>query len=260
MHFSRIILAMATTPRSSFIPKQVTSAIPKKVRRTRVFSIIGFVATVLLVASLLASGGVFLYKDISLRKLTDAVNELNKQEQKFSEEDIIKVHNFDKRIKIAEDLLNAHIVPSKILEALEITTKQSVQYDSFSYKRRPSGNAEVGLTGVTDEFSKVALQSMQYSKDLILKNSAVTQIGLNVTGGDSDGLSSGTLTRKSISFSIYSDISASEILYAGEVQPSTVSSETVPAVVEEESAVTPGSDTSADDSSVDETTTTNIQP
>ena len=205
---------MANAPRSSFIPKQVTtSAIPKKIRHTRVFSILGFISAALLLVSLLLSAGIFVLKDLEQRKLTERQDTLTAERGKFNEADIAEVRNFNARIELARTLLDAHVAPSKIFDTLEINTKQSVQYTSLEYVRRPSGDISLDLIGVTDDFAKVALQSMQYSEDFILKDMMVTEVGLSLGGIEEGQVSGGT---KTVNFKIASNVDASKLLFESE--------------------------------------------
>lgn len=202
---------MANAPRSSFIPKQVTNAAPKKVRHTRVFSIFAFIAGTLLFISLLLSGGIYVYKGIEQSKLERERAALASERERFDEQDIAEVRSFNRRIELAETLLDGHISPSKIFDALEMSTKQSVQYTSFIYARRPSGDVSLDLTGVTDDFAKVALQAMQNSEDFILKGAAVTEVGVSSQAFEDDApIATGV---KQVNFQILANVPASKLLF-----------------------------------------------
>lgn len=212
---------MANVPRSSFIPKQVTSATPKKVRHTRVFSVLAFGSSALLIVSLLLSVGVFIYKNIEQSNLEKEQAALASARSQFDEQDMAEVRSFNKRIELARSLLEGHVMSSKIFKALESSTKQSVQYTSFTYVRRPSGDVSIDLFGVTDDFAKVALQSLENSEDFILKDAAVTEVGISLGAGseESTPVTAGT---KRVSFKIVANVPASKILFdasAIETQP-----------------------------------------
>lgn len=205
---------MASTPRSSFIPKQVTSsAIPQKVRRTRVFSIVGFFASLILFAAVLASGGVFFYKNFIVERDLEAMKvQLESERTKFNDGELRDIKNFDLKIELAKSILDEHIAPSRVFDALEARTKQSVQYTSFTYTKRPSGNVTVELSGVTDEFAKVALQSMQYQEDLVLSNAYMTSVGLGTHTATPEEANPGLVT-KQISFTLVANVEGSDIAY-----------------------------------------------
>lgn len=205
---------MASTPRSSFIPKQVTSsAIPQKVRRTRVFSIVGFFTSLILLVSILTAGGVFFYKDFVVERDLEAIKaRLESERAEFNDEKLRGIKNFDLKIELAKSILNEHIAPSRVFDALEARTKQSVQYTSFNYTKRPSGNVTVELSGVTDEFAKVALQSMQYQEDLVLENAYMTSVGLGTHTATPEEANPGLVT-KQISFSLVANVLGSDIAY-----------------------------------------------
>lgn len=169
---------MADAPRSSFIPKQITGTTPVTVRRKRVFSVVSFITGVLLVGSILAAGGVFLYRSYLERGLAEQRDALNAEYRKFDESEIASVKTFDRRLRLAEYLLAQHTSPSSLFDALEVNTKSSVQYTKFSYERRPSGGITLGITGVTDEFEKVSLQWMAYLRDEVLADATLTRLVL----------------------------------------------------------------------------------
>jgi hypothetical protein len=227
---------MANVPRSSFIPKQVTqSAIPKKVRHTRVFSIFGFLSGLLLFVSLAGSIGIFVYKQIEERKLATQKEVLAAERGKFNEDDIAEVRAFNERIELARALLDAHVSPSKVFIALENTTKQSVQYTTFSFVRRPSGDVSLDLTGVTDDFAKVALQSLENSEDFILKDMAVTEIAIG-TGSEGEGAPQS----KVVSFNLVSNVPASKLLFEAEGFSGTEPEADAASTVDDSSGTTTG--------------------
>lgn len=204
---------MPNTPRSSFIPKQVTSTTPSRVQKRRVFSIVNIFATIFLAVSVALAGGVFFYKSYLGKDLENSKAALSAERGKFSEEDIAKVQNFDRQVRTAETLLSNHISPSIIFDALEKTTKESVQYTSFALERRPSGGVTVTLAGVTDEFAKVAFQSEEFMDDDILLNSELTQIALG--SADGEGESAGT-ENKTVTFGIVSNILSDQLSFTVE--------------------------------------------
>ena len=197
---------MDNVPRSSFIPKQATSATPKQTKRKQVFSVFGVLGIVLLIGSVVSAGGVFAYTKYLENELASQKSALAIESQKFSDVDMVTVRNADAQLEKARELLDEHTSPSKIFEALEKNTKESVQYKTFSYERRPSGDVTLNITGVTNEFGKVSLQWTQYLEDVILADVVMTQIGL---GEDSPEADPNTL----VNFSLTANIDAVNIPY-----------------------------------------------
>ena len=200
---------MPNTPRSSFIPKQVTNTTPNRVQKRRVFSIVNIFATIFLIASVSLAGGIFFYKTYLGKDLQNQKNTLEEQRARFSETHIATVQNFDKQVKTAKALLDKHISPTIIFDALEATTQQSVQYTSFALERRPSGGVTITLDGVTDEFAKVVLQSTALKGKIVLSQTELTKLTLGEEGGDEEGSSA----KKAISFGIISNINADDIKF-----------------------------------------------
>lgn len=168
---------MAEVQRSSFIPRQAAGAVPSRVRRKRRFHVFGFIATALLLASVILAVGLLFYKDYVLASLESEKAALEQERTRFDESSIASVTELDRRIAAAYYLLDEHIAPSKIFDALELTTKERVQFTSFNFERRPSGEVTVTIGGSTPEFKTVALQALQFGRNPLMEDAVFTQLG-----------------------------------------------------------------------------------
>jgi len=205
---------MANAPRSSFIPRQVAGVTPKTIRQKRVFNIFGFFSVTLLLLSIVAAGGTFLYKNYLERQLAAEKDALQAEYDKFDEAELVSVRTFDTRLDLVAQLLENHVAPSKIFDALEAGTKQSVQYTTFSYERRPSGDITLDIMGITDEFSKVSLQWMEYLRGTLFADAVLTRVAQGVVDGAGE-LSEVPVFEKRINFNLIANIPASSIYYDG---------------------------------------------
>ncbi len=224
---------MDETPRSSFIPKQGAGMIPTTVRKRKRFYVFGFIGTVFLVSALLLAVGTYFYKGSTLSKLEAEKRALAAEKDKFSEAQILEVRQFERKLKATTYLLDNHIAPSKIFEALQSATIIPVQFLSFSLDQRPSQDVTLTLVGGTETFRKVALQALSLGGDALFREAFLTELATidastvpEEDGGESDAGSEGEIEHR-IGFSIASNIDSSLLMYDGDPM-SVIRSQPVP--------------------------------
>lgn len=170
---------MAYIPRSSIGKSGTSSPIPKIVKKKRTFRVFGFLGTTLLLLSLAGSGGVFFFKNISQNQQEAARQELAQAEADVgdSEAKINIIMMYDEQLSTAMTLLDNHLAPSLLFEALELTVKETVQYQSLEYKYDPGFDALLTLKGSTKEFTSVVLQKLQLDEGSIDSPFEVALVG-----------------------------------------------------------------------------------
>lgn len=196
---------MADIPRASFIPRE-SGMTPTRVRRTRVFHVFGFIATAVLVGSLLSAGGVYFLKRTAEKSFSEAQLALQKQKDLFKESDVAEVREFDRRLQAARLLIDNHISPLRVFEALERSTKQRIQFSGLTLEHTPGQDILLTLSGDSQEFKTLALQESALESDSLF--SPVTFATIATQEDEATG-------RQSITFSIEGLISPSQIRYDG---------------------------------------------
>lgn len=162
---------MADAPQTSFIPKQTTGAASGKATRPRrYFNVFGFIGSVIFLGSLVLAVGVYIYKDLSEETLAQKKLELDERRTAFSAGDIQSIRALDRRISVARTLLDAHLSPSLVFDALERRVVQGAYFNDFIYDRRESGSVEIVLNGEALRFNTLALLGRQLSQDTILRD------------------------------------------------------------------------------------------
>jgi hypothetical protein len=162
---------MDQVPQSSFIPRQSSNMVvdaPRK-RRGR-FNILSFISLVCFFGALLLSVGVFLLKQSHVQSLENKKNDLIAKRAIFKQDDIDSIRALDERMEAAEFLMDSHVSPSVLLDLLERTTQEEIQYREFQFSRRPSGNVSVALNGVAPRFNTVARQAQRYADEDLFTN------------------------------------------------------------------------------------------
>lgn len=162
---------MEQVPNNSFIPRQGVGPIAHEVkkRKTR-FNIFGFLAVVIFLGSLLLAGGSMVYKTMSEKNLEKAKQDLATEGEKINPADIDSIRKTELHIKTAEKILDVHVSPSLLFDALERSTQESVQFTAFTFVRQPSGTIAVEMTGIAPRFNTVVLQAKRFaSEDIFSK-------------------------------------------------------------------------------------------
>ncbi len=166
----------------SFIPKKPLSGPSVRSSGAAFGMFFVLVATLIFVASLFAAGGAFVFKGFLHSSIASKSDTLQKAEAAFDPSTIQDLVRLDARINNAESLLQKHITALSIFNFFAQQTLQNVQFTGFTYELQENGSAQVSLTGISDGFATVALQSDQFGASKVLKNVVFSNIVVNATG------------------------------------------------------------------------------
>lgn len=206
---------MADIPRSSFIPKETSGAVPSRIKRRRTFHVFGFLASVLLIGSLALAAGTYFYKKTAEKARDNTQEELRLLKDQFDEKQVAEVRQFDRQLKAAEFLLNNHIAPTKIFTVLERSTKQRVQFMDFGLEYDPSFDVTVSLSGGTEEFMTVALQALQFGSEPLLRDALFSEVsseGANIEAVENPV---SDVEDHEVTFAVSGTVAPSLLLYDG---------------------------------------------
>jgi hypothetical protein len=173
---------MADVPKTSFIPKQTLGSVPSRVPRRRHFNIFGFVGMVVFLCGMILAVGVYLYKDFSRKDLEAKKQELQNLKNSFSQADIEALRELDRRISVSRAIMDKHLSPSVLFDALELRAQQDTQFTDFSYSERESGSVELVLEGTALRFNTVALESRQLADAEVLASTIFSGFSVDEKG------------------------------------------------------------------------------
>jgi hypothetical protein len=150
-----------------------TSFIPKKpiIKETTISSqpISAFLIISLFVflTVLLATGGLYFYKGVVAKKITDLESTLNLAKNRFEPSKIVELQILDKRLKAASEVLSKHSTVIPIFKALEQLTMKTVRFTKFNYSlgTEEKNTINVKMSGIAIGYRSIALQA-----DLLAKN------------------------------------------------------------------------------------------
>ena len=186
----------------SFIPKQSLTA----ASRGGGIGIFFLLALIIFVMSLVSAGAAFGYQQILNNTIAGKDDSLRKAEGAFDAGTIQDLLRMDNRLVQARGLLQKHVAPSAILYFLSTITLERVQLNSFNVTLNKNGSASLGITGMADSFSGVALQSDQFGSTKVLKDVIVSGVSVNEVG--------------KVSFAVNATVDPSLILYSNNLSQS----------------------------------------
>ena len=203
---------------SSFIPKRGTTKRKRNVRNGNVY-ILTIIAYVVLFATLLASGAIYLYQQYVNSQLQNEITQMNSAVSGFKEADMQKVQEFDVRLRQANQRLDNAASVSVILEALELSVIDTVRLSSLGIERDLDNSFLVKAEVETDNFDSTIFQRGVFARGSVVEVVEINDISLNeVTSVDTGGE-----LQQSVSFSTRLSVPLNAVLY----QPSVVQSTNV---------------------------------
>lgn len=215
---------------NSFIPKRGPSKLKQKEVSRQVY-IFTYISYILMFATLLATGGVFLYGQYVERQLDDEIAALNAEISGFSEADMARVTDFDERLKQASGRLDTSVSLVALMEAIELATIDTVQVISLNMDRE--FDEKYILNGVvqTDSFDSTIFQREIYERDEVISSviiSGVQTATLPATGGSDTQIQA----RPVVSFNAELEVPISAIPFEPNRTPTTQRPLTITAPVE----------------------------
>jgi hypothetical protein len=150
---------------TSFIPKK--SIVRERVIMPRSISFMTIVAIFILFAVLIGTGGLYFYKSVLSKNITEMENTLSLARNRFEPTKIAEIQALDNRLKAATEILGNHISITPIFKELEKVTMKTIRFTSFGYTLPTESDSRLAiqLKGIAIGYRAVALQ-----EDLFAKN------------------------------------------------------------------------------------------
>jgi hypothetical protein len=146
---------MENSFQTSFIPKKLITTDSSKREPRSFFSII---TIFLLIASILMSGGLYLYKAYLKTQQESLSSSLTITRDSFEKDTIEELELFNKRTESAKQILSNHIVLSPMFALLGEITIPSIQYTSFEQQTNNKAFF-VNIKGIARDYRSIALQA-----------------------------------------------------------------------------------------------------
>ena len=213
---------MPESPSSSFIPKRSVGKKPTTARRSN-FVLLSIISYALFVSAPLASAAVFIYERHAQNQFNKAVVSLDQAIENFKETDLKRVTDFDGRLSLTKKLLGSHVSLVKLLEAVEISTAQTVKFKSMDITRLDRSTLTVTGLLSTSKLDGALFQRSSYDASEIIKNPLFSDVVLSQVKPSNSATQSSAGAEKAIDVKVAFNFNAGDIQYKAPSSESSVS-------------------------------------
>jgi hypothetical protein len=169
---------------SSFIPKRGPAKKNHSAASKRIY-LFTVVSYVMLFSSLLATGGVYFYKEMMKDRLNEEIALLNKEISTFNKADMDRVLEFDNRIRQAKSRFDVSVSLATVFSAIESATAQTAKINSLTIERVEDAQLLVSGEMITDSFDSTIFQRRAFQDSGVISAVEIKDINAaNVDGGD----------------------------------------------------------------------------
>ena len=168
---------------SSFIPKRGPAKRNRSAASKRIY-LFTVISYVLLFSSLLATGGVYFYKEMMKERLNEEIALLNKEISTFNKADMSRVLEFDNRLRQAKSRFDMGISMATVFSALESATVQTAKINKLTIEREDDTHLIVSGDMITDSFDSTIFQRRTLQDNNVISTVEIADINAtNVEGG-----------------------------------------------------------------------------
>lgn len=183
---------------TSFIPKKPIDQ-GSKMGSSNTVSLFTLISILIFVVAVLSSGVVYFWGVSIQSQIVEMKAKITKAQESYEPATIERLIETSQRLKSGRDILNNHISPSLIFQALEESTLKSVRFKSFEYTYSTNGVISISMRGQARDFSTIALQSDVFANNKYIQNPILGDLALDQQGN--------------VSFSFTANIPKDQILY-----------------------------------------------
>lgn len=170
---------MENSFQTSFIPKKPivqngASGTTSTGSKTTSISIV--VTVFILISMIVATVGLYFYRDYLKKNKEDLSATLFKMRSSFDNDTIAALELYDKKSTVAKQVLVGHIVLSPLFDTINELTLSSIQYTKFEHSTK-GGIFSVKMSGIARDYKSIALQADVFNtkkgsmfKDVIFSN------------------------------------------------------------------------------------------
>jgi len=194
---------------NSFIPKR-GAAKRKQIGGSRQIYIFTYISYILMFATLLSSGGVYLYAQYINGQLDSEIESLNAEIGSFSQADMERVTQFDLRLTQAKDRLDNSVSVASIFEALQSATIDTVQIESLTMEREGDEQFVVDALVQTNSFDSTIFQRGVFMRNETIQTVDISEVQNVLATEDVEGL--GVATKPVVSFKALLEIPLDDVL------------------------------------------------
>lgn len=150
---------------TSFIPRREIYTKREKQPSAIRYSPVFVITFVLLICSILLSTGVFIYKQVLVKRITEINAKLVAEKNAFEPKLIEELVKTDSNIEALKSLLSEKVSLLLVFSLLEKETLENIRFLSFKYALTPEGVPTLDLEGEALSPATIALQSDVFNTD-----------------------------------------------------------------------------------------------
>ncbi|OGI71009.1 hypothetical protein A3C60_02340 [Candidatus Nomurabacteria bacterium RIFCSPHIGHO2_02_FULL_37_45] len=139
--------------------------IEERVVKTRSIGLLNVLSVFILFTILLVTVGLYFYKGIVTKSITQMENTLNLAKNRFEPAKIAELQVLDRRLRASSEILSKHIAVTPIFEALQAITMKTVRYTKFNYDFGQDKKIIIQMNGMAIGYRSMALQSDLFTKN-----------------------------------------------------------------------------------------------
>lgn len=204
---------MQPTFQTSFIPKKTIINEPGHSSNVvRDINVISIVSSIIFVLSLATYGGLFLYKNILIKQIKNADEEIKRTKSAYQIEKTQELVEVSNKIASAKRLLNSHVAVSKLLYLMQDLTVKRIRLTKLNYNNE-NNIPTLGFSGESANYNALAEQSNIFLQNKYIVNPHFGDFSLEQNGH--------------VRISFTSGIDTSIFSYRDLVEPSSNSQEQV---------------------------------
>lgn len=169
---------------TSFIPKKPMMTEEHLTPSKKPIGFLTLISIFVFLAVVLGSGGLYLYKGMLQKNITDMENNLALAKERFEPAKINQLQVLGKRLESSNSILSKHIAISPVFETLQKLTLKTIRYTKFGYSfgNEKDSRINVKMSGQAIGYRSIALQSDLLTKDKNIINPAFSNLSLDDKG------------------------------------------------------------------------------
>jgi len=165
---------------TSFIPKKPITATATSAPST--INLFSLLTTVIFIIALALTGGVYFYRGVVQKQITDDKASLDRAKGAFEPDLINQIIRLDTRIETSKQLLASHLSITPFFDFLSGVTLKTVRFKDFDFVYLSKDKIQVTMKGQAQSYAAVALESDLLSSQKVLKNTILSDMTLDPTG------------------------------------------------------------------------------
>ena len=164
---------------TSFIPKKNYA---KKNTKNNYVGLSLSISAFIFVIAIASSAGVFFYKGFLNSEIENKKIILEKEKGNLDLALIQKLSLFDKRSKVATEILNKHISLAHLFNFLEENTLKEIMFNRLDFEATPKEGYLLELEGKANSYEAVAVQSDVFGSNKDIIDPIFSDLGINSFG------------------------------------------------------------------------------